>query len=391
MSSRISVIAVLSFLWLTGPSMAQQEKNHFVLSLDDKGKLEDPKAWAKYKDDLKARKPSHIFLVAHGWKTSKERADETFSYFGKSLREMEEKDGPIEIIGVRWPSLLGESDTTLDLAFKNVARSMAGAISKAKNIDERKDKLKTFLKKNTTRVVVISLLKYQLPEDEQIDAMVDNFDEPENVEKLLATFTYYQMKKRAALVGSTGVQTSLTELQEALPNTRFHLVGHSFGCKVWLACLAAEERGDRQVDSLTLLQGAVSTHCFSAKIGELKDCPGAYCDMPKRVKGSITVSYTKNDKALSVAYVAASQSGGHVGELPGYKHRVSPDLYKALGAKGIAGVDGVKPMDLGAKGAAYKLRPGFNAFNADKVILNHGDIRREEVTWLIWTTARFRP
>lgn len=391
MHFRLSLCMILSFVSVTVPALGQETKSHVVLGFDEKGKLEDAKAWARYKDDLKGRKPSHVFLVAHGWKTSKERADETFTYFGKSLREMEDKDGPIEVIGVRWPSLLGENDTALDLAFRNVARSMANSIAKSKNIDERKDKLKTFLKKTTTRAVVVSLLKYQLPEDDQIDAMVDNFDEPENVEKLLATFTYYQMKKRAAAVGSTGLQSALGELQEVAPGARVHLIGHSFGCKVWLACLASEDRGDKQVDSLTLLQGAVSMHCFAEKIPELKDCAGAYCYMPKRVKGSITVTHTKNDKALSVAYVAASQSGGHVGELPGYKHKFSPDLYKALGAKGIAGVDGVKPMDLAGKGTAYKLRPGFNAFNADKVILNHGDIRRDEVTWLIWTTARYRP
>lgn len=388
--ARISLAAIV-FLGLTPSLFAQDEKHHIPIAFDDNGKLEDAKAWAQVKKDLATRKPKHVFFIAHGWRTSKTQADTTFSYFGKDLRDLQEKDGPIEVIGIRWPSLLGDNDTAQDEAFKQLARSVAAAIADSKKREERRDKLKTFLKKRTTRFLASNLLKLQLPDDDRLDEIIDNFDEPENVERLLTTLTYYQMKNRAGVVGATGVTVCINELQMTLPETRVHLVGHSFGCKVMLSCLASEGRADKQIDSLTLLQGAVSTHCFAAKIEELKDVAGAYLHTPKRVKGSITITFTKNDKALALAYVAASQSAGQVAELPLRKHQLESGLYYALGAKGIGGVVGITPIEMGPKGTAYKLAAGLNALNADKIIMSHGDIRNDAVTWLIWSAARSVP
>ncbi len=385
------VVAVFCLIGFAGPLVAQDDKNHLILAFDEHGKLDDAKAWIEIKKDLIRRKPANVFLIAHGWRNSMERADETFTYFGKSLPALEGKDGPTAVIGIRWPSLLGEDDTLLDLAFTRVAKTIANVIAKSKNIDERKEKLKTFLKKKTTRILVNELLKFQLPDDEHLDLMIEHFDEPENVEKLLTMFTYWQMKKRAGIVGSTGFPSCLTELQDALPHSRLHLVGHSFGCKVVLSGLASEVRAKHKVDSVTLLQGAVSTLCFAPKIDELKGLPGAYAKIPDRVKGCIAVTFTKNDKALGKFYLAASQSGGHVGELPDRNHKLSPGLYGALGAKGIGRVDGLKPIEMGKMGAVYQLRPGLNSLDADKIIKNHGDIRTDAVTWLIWSVARAQP
>lgn len=385
------IVAVLCFTGFASPLVAQDDKNHLILAVDEHGRLDDKKSWNEITKVLTRRKPANVFLVTHGWRNSKERADETFSYFGKSLPELEGKDGPTAVIGIRWPSLLGEDDTLLDLAFTRVAKTIANVIAKSKNIDERKEKLKTFLKKKTTRILVSELLKFQFPDDEHLDLMIEHFDEPENVEKLLTMFTYWQMKKRAGIVGSTDLPNCLTELQEALPQTRVHMVGHSFGCKVVLSALASEVRAKHKVDSVTLLQGAVSSLCFAPKIDELKNCPGAYAHIPDRVKGCIAVTFTKNDKALSRFYLAASQSGGHVGELPDRNHKLSPGLYGALGAKGIRRVDGLKPIEMGKMGTVFQLRPGLNSLDADKIIMSHGDIRTDAVTWLIWSAARARP
>jgi len=378
-------IALLLAVVIAKPVHAQDAKDYALLSFDDKGQLEDAKTWAKLKTDLEGRKPAHVSLVAHGWRTSKGQADETFSYFGKLLREQQAKDESIAVIGFRWPSLIGENETATDVAFKQVAKSLATAIAESETVAERKDKLKAFLKKGTTRFLVANLLKYQLPDNDQIDTMIDQYQEPENVEKLLTMFSYYEMKRRASVVGAEGMQKCLSELQEKLPSAKFHLVGHSFGCKVCLECLTCKARGEKQVDSVTLLQGAVSMYCFAPKVAELDDAPGAYVDAPKRVKGSISVTFTKNDGALRVAYVAASQSAGQIAESPVRKYKASPTLYGALGGKGIAGVPGIMHLDWTPD---VKLRPGLNALNADKVINDHGHIRQEAVARLIWVTAR---
>jgi predicted alpha/beta hydrolase family esterase len=383
--------ALLVALSFASPLVAQNDKQHALIAFDENGKLDDAKAWARLKKDLADRNPKNVFLIAHGWRTSKLHADATFSFFGKDLRAQQGNDGPIEVIGIRWPSLLGDNDTAQDEAFKNLARAIAASIADSKKLDERRDKLKVFLKKRTTRFLANNLLKLQLPEDERLDEMLDNIDEPENVERLLTTFTYYQMKNRAGVVGATGLTTCINELQAALPKSRIHLVGHSFGCKVMLSCLASEGRADKQVDSATLLQGAVSCHCFAEKIDELKDVAGAYLHTPKRVKGSVAITFTKNDKALSIAYLAASQSAGQIAELPMRKYQVGGGLYYALGAKGVGGVAGITPIEMGEKGTMYKLRPGLNAIDADKIIMDHGDIRKDAVSWLIWSAARTLP
>jgi pimeloyl-ACP methyl ester carboxylesterase len=197
------------------------------------------------------------------------------------------------------------------------------------------------------------------------------------------------MKKRADVIGSIGLAPCLTELQDALPQARIHLVGHSFGCKVCLACLANDNRAAKQIDSMTLLQAAVSQLCFAPTIKELETgtC-GAYAEVPKRVKGAIAVTFSHNDKALTRAYAAASQMAGQTGELPGRKMLSNTQLYGALGANGIVGVPGISRIAMGKRGTAYALCPGLNAVDANDVIQSHGEICRDEVAWLIWTTAR---
>jgi len=221
--------------------------------------------------------------------------------------------------------------------------------------------------------------------------LVDNMEKNDKSAAALTFLTYYRMKGLANDVGSKGLRICVTELQNRLPAARFHLIGHSFGCKVCLACLVGEGRLKQPIDSLTLLQGAVSMHCFAAKIKDLEDAPGAYAEAPKCVRGCITVTHTMNDKALSLAYVAASQAAGHIAELAVTKRQFQPGIYGALGARGIVGVDGVHELNLTDNDTFYVLRPGLNSINADGFIRSHNDIRNGTVLRLIWATARLQP
>jgi len=360
-----------------------------MLSFDDKGKLEDVRVWNGYLSELKAQRPQHVFVIAHGWRKAKNSADETFTSLARLLHEQRNENETIAVIGVRWPSLIGETESQTDQHFKTMARAMSAAISRSTSVKDRQAKLKDFLKKPGTRSLASLSFGLTLPDDEQIDAMIDHMQEPENVEKLLTAFSYYAMKKRADLIGSKGLAHRLTELQEALPQAHIHLVGHSFGCKVCLACLSANDRADKQIDSMTLLQAAVSDLCFATSIKDLADAPrGAYAEVPQRVNGAISVTFSRHDKALTLAYAAASQMAGHVGELPGRKMLPTFELYGALGANGIVAVPDVPQIVMGKSGTTYTLRPGLNSINANAVIQSHGDIRSKEVAWLIWATAR---
>jgi hypothetical protein len=389
---RAFVISLAASLLGADASVAQEKNSIATVSFDDAGKLENPKAWPTTKDDIARGNPSHVFVITHGWRTSKAKADETVADFAKLLHAQKTKDEVIQVIGLRWPSLLGENDGPLDLALKQAAQSISKSMGKSETAKDYREKLKVTLNKPSTRLLVSATLRFQLPPQEQLERMIDNAGEVENVENALTMFSYYEMKRRANLVGSRGLQECLTQLQDAMPGAKFHLVGHSFGCKVCLACLACAERAGKQVESVTLLQGAVSAFCFADNIDGLKDEPqGAYADVPKRVKGCICITHTKNDKALTVAYVGASQAAGQVGELPGRHFERKLGHYAALGAKGIIGVADVPICTMCDVGQAYKLRRGLNAINADKIVQSHGDVRRPEVAWLIWSAARFQP
>jgi hypothetical protein len=383
--------AVLCSLLLADRLAAQETATHVMLGFDDKGKVESPGDWAKVKNQLASRKAAHVFIIAHGWRVSKGNADETVLALARLLREQRNGES-IEVVGVRWPSLLGENESERDNGFKDLVTLVAKTLAKSESVKEKKEKLKAYLKKTSVRLVIANKLKVRLPDDETIDQLIDHADEPENIARLLTLLTYYEMKRLADTVGSNGLGPCLSELQARLPLARFHLVGHSFGCKAWLACLASEERADKQVDSLTLLQGAVSTLCFAPTIEELTDGPcGAYAGVPKRVKGCIVATHSKKDAALSVAYVAASQAAGQVGELPVKDRSLKLESYSALGGKGITAVPGALKFELGAKGKVYELQRGLNAVNGDNIIGSHSDIRRDEVAWLIWSAARQKP
>ena len=387
---RFGIVFVISLL-SANSLFGQDDKSHLTLSFDEKGKLEDAVAWGQVKADIQKRKPKHVFLVCHGWLTSKTQADKTFTYFGEELRKAQGKDDPIEVIGVRWPSLIGENDTEQDQAFKTVAKVVSVALAKSETLKEKKGKLKSYLKTTTARLLVAGGLKFRLPSDEQIDLMIDNLEQVDNVERVLSTFTYYEMKRRAGVIGTNGLQRALTELQDELPDAQFHLVGHSFGCKVCLECLASKEREKKQVDSVILLQAAVSQLCFAAIVGDVEGKPaGAYVDVPKRVRGPIAVTHTTNDVALSVVYPLASTVAWQIAELPGGNRVSNYERYAALGANGVVDVAGIERLLMKEKDAAYKLRPGLNGVNADRVIQNHNDYRRSEVTALIWSAARSR-
>src|SRR5262249_19639239 len=157
----------------------------------------------------------------------------------------------------------------------------------------------------------------------------------------------------------------------AFPKARFHLIGHCFGCKVWLECLR-EPKLPRAVDTLVLLQGAVSDQCFAKSLSELGGGPGAYAEVPGRVNGPVVITFTKNDHALWVAYPAASGIGGQFAEAPEKVRGKEIGLYTALGGKGV---EGIKPVPMKKAGDAYTFATGLNTVNAEEFIKAHSDIR----------------
>src|SRR5262249_52613051 len=142
------------------------------------------------------------------------------------------------------------------------------------------------------------------------------------------------------VVGSNGAHQILVQLQTAFPTAQFHAIGHSFGCKVWLSALACKD-APRPIDSLILLQGAVSTQAFVEKVsGTTKTVPGGFhCLVAEgRIKGPIIATFTARDLAVRWTFPLASRAAGHVAETDLRERKLGRECYRGMGGWGLDGV-----------------------------------------------------
>ena len=74
---------------------------------------------------------------------------------------------------------------------------------------------------------------------------------------MLNMTTYYQMKERAAVVGTNGLAQVIAKVRSKAPALRLHLVGHSFGGRLVTAATDAAN-GASSVASLTTATSTAS-------------------------------------------------------------------------------------------------------------------------------------
>lgn len=215
----------------------------------------------------------------------------------------------------------------------------------------------------------------------------------------LRQLSYWTMKKRARTIGEGGMHTFLTRLQRATvaPATRIHLVGHSFGTIVISSMIGGPDaRGPlpRPIDSVALVQGAVSLWCYASKIPFDGTGSGYYNRIlaDKKVKGPIAVTRSKFDKAVGLAYPLASRISGSA------DFRSSPDGFPEFGAIGAYGIQGTGQSTDGKLlpvGGAYgfagqrihNLESSQFICKGDGASGAHSDIDGPEVAHMIWETA----
>ena len=214
----------------------------------------------------------------------------------------------------------------------------------------------------------------------------------------LRELSFWKMKDRGRSIGESGGHDLLRQLQEAAPDARFHLMGHSFGCAVVSAILGGPDgRGAlvRPVDSVALVQGAISFWSYCTEIPYDPRGPGYFRSIVAdgKVRGPILTTRSELDTAVGKLYplaagVASQVSFGPGEELP---------KYGALGTFGIRG-PGLDLVDLEMLPAdqSYGFEPG-KVYNLDcnAVIREgpppsgaHGDFLRPEVANAVWEAAR---
>lgn len=215
-------------------------------------------------------------------------------------------------------------------------------------------------------------------------------------QQVLRTITYWQMKKRAGVVGEIGLGPMLARLSAAHPGVRINLIGHSFGGRVVSYALKGFDvpvGAAPPVQSITLLQGAFSHFAFAAKLPMDETRPGALFGQQDKVAGPVVACYSRFDSAVGVMYPLASLAVGDDAAA-----LVSPAFrFGGMGHDGHQ--QGVTELRLLVAPQRYD----FNAeklinIDASRVVRKgwppagaHSDIVHDELAWVVANAAGLAP
>ena len=216
----------------------------------------------------------------------------------------------------------------------------------------------------------------------------------------LQQLSFWKMKDRARAIGESGAHALLVRLMKAArPETRFHLMGHSFGCIVVSATVAGAPGGEklpRPVDSLFLVQGALSLWSYSPDIPMARGTAGYFNRTLKEglVRGPIVTTRSRFDSAVGKLYPTAAKLKDQfvlADELPKFGG-IGTFGAQGLGALAVDREMGTANTDYGFKnGRVYNL-------DADGVIKTgggfsgaHSDIAHPEVAHVMWQAALTPP
>jgi CHAT domain len=209
----------------------------------------------------------------------------------------------------------------------------------------------------------------------------------------LRQLSFWTMKHRARRFGETGGHRLLAEMQRSAPNARCHLMGHSFGCIVASAMVAGQtdrERLPRPIDSLFLVQGALSLWSFANRIPYAPDSTGYFYRVIRDglVSGPIVTTRSTKDTAVGYFYPLGAQLKRQLilDDYPWPK-------YGGVGSFGIQGLTSTEDRPMLPAQSSYLFYPGgiYN-LEASDVIRNgggasgaHSDIAHPEVAHAFWS------
>lgn len=375
--------------------------------------------------------PTDVFVFSHGWKNNFADATETYAAISATMTAVADgiaglRPNPFRplALGVIWPSKAfdnseqGTFESTAGgneaVASAALAEAVYDALSPARataagfrhdvlrmqqfllkdHLDRReRDEFRALLRQHADQPTLTedqSIFEAAAPADGLEGVTAGDF----SARDVFRTFTYWQMKKRAGVVGQTGVRALVAAVQAQFPAARIHLIGHSFGCKVVLAAVAGPGTPlPRPVQTVVLLQGAVSYEALAEQVSGTTSAGGYRAALEAtRVDGPIVATFSRLDQACSQAYPLGSRLAGQVGELEAFF-----DRYRALGAVGARGVGGGMEhrMTMQDTGGTYAFT-SRGVWSVDggtepaAFITGHSVIRTPQVAWLIWSAVRRR-
>jgi hypothetical protein len=204
---------------------------------------------------------------------------------------------------------------------------------------------------------------------------------------VIRTFTVWQMKDRAGTVGALGVGPLLREL---LVHTaaKLPLIGHSYGAKVMLSAASFGLQLPRPLESMLLLQPAVSHLCFAANVPKLNR-PGGYRAALERVVKPIFSTFSEHDFPLRHTFHLALRREDDLGEARIAAPGEPPSRYAPLGGYGPRGC-GETILPVRDVNQPYPLPAGSRVcgIEASRTIGGHGDISNESTWWALYSHVK---
>ena len=203
----------------------------------------------------------------------------------------------------------------------------------------------------------------------------------QGIRNLLRYAVAHEMRFRAEAVGRLGLRESLLTLSRGLQQTRFHLIGHSFGARALLTAVDAPADSSTLIrpKTITILQGALPEDAFAPAAGEGSPDGIFHSVLAEgKVGGPILVTHSISDETAGIPYVIA----GHIAEhsQPG-KHSY-PDPVGPMAQNG-ATETGALMLSLSSRTAPRWKRGMVVNLNGYGLIGNHADVCKTEIAQAI--------
>jgi len=425
----------------------------WLLRFDKNGECLSPNARAQLFNSLQSSDLGRVILISHGWNNDFADAADLYREFMLQFEALASNSAPTLktiVVGVIWPSSWaphdpgpiiagsagGASDDPADPArmlLQNLpevdrqrgdtllakpmldqdeAAELAGHVAAAL-ADEGLDSLREAAEAAPSAADVLEAMRALAAGDGEEPAWDAWTSAPTavpetdvaignpaaaglfGIDPLMAVrvFTVYQMKDRAGRVGATGVRALLDDLLMQTAHA-VHCVGHSYGCKALLSALCSAPAPTRPVESMLLLEPAISHLCFAATVPG-RPGPGGYRDAlsESHVVQPILSTYSRWDMPLHTIFHLALRRKGDLGELQiaavgeGTRAGDPPSVYCALGGYGPRGADEALIDPLPEAGEVYALPPGHRIYafdgTLDKRISGHGDVATDLTAWAL--------
>lgn len=395
--------------------------------------------------DLAERRPTDIFFFSHGWNGDMDDAERQYDAWTGMVAErradierIQQLRGELRpmMIGVHWPSKAWGDERTggsfgagadraagtpaLDVdalvesfverlgeESRDDVRTIVAVAAHNNRPEELSSSLKGAFKSLEQRVLPPRTGPGGAPGSDRgplnVDGLYDKVLQSQMASfgqdglgggllDMLRVFTFWSMKDRARSFGAGGGHQLLHAVQDAAPEARVHLMGHSFGCIVVSAMAAGAAAGGahpRPISSLVLVEGALSCWAYSPQLLSDPGTPGYFHRIiaDRLVSGPIVAVHSDYDYAVGRYYPLGARMGGPTSF-------ADPGPFSALGRFGAQGV-GAASGALRPPDQRYNLTGGsiYN-FDGSAVIKAldgpggaHNDIVHPELGHLIWEAA----